>query len=169
LSKSRRSFSASASMEVPMPESNGTPAAATFDELVAACPGIDTSAAEDAMFVADCQRKKLTASAATAEWCKTLQSRAAAAREDAKKATTVVKPASGVAAVNDAPNGADNGAAAGDPVAAWNEAVEAAMPKNGNSRDRAIKATVKAQPELHKAYVQAVNKSAGRSVPAHLS
>ena len=164
LSKTRRvSSKASASQEVPMSESNGTPAVATFDELVAACPGIDTSAAEDTMFLADCQKRKLTATAATADWCRTLQARTAAAREDAKKAQPVAKP-SGLQPVNDAPKGADSGAAdTSDPIAAWDEAVEAAMPKNGNSRDKARLAVARAKPDLQRAYVNAKNAEAGRT------
>lgn len=164
LSKVRRSSSASASQEVPMSESNGTPAVATFDELVAACPGIDTSAAEDAMFLADCQKRKLTAATANADWCKTLQSRTAAAREDARKAQAVPAKPAGLQPVSDAPKGADSGAAdTGDPIAAWDEAVEAALPKNGNSRDKARLAVARAKPDLQRAYVNAKNAEAGRT------
>ncbi|HVJ67578.1 MAG TPA: hypothetical protein VM510_06315, partial [Caulifigura sp.] len=153
--------------EVIMSEEQPKPVAATFKELVAACPGIEANEAGDAMFLADCQKRELTASQATAEWCKTLKDRTAAAREDAKKAQPVaglVVKLSGLQPVNDAPKGADSGAAdTSDPIAAWDEAVEAALPKNGNSRDKARLAVARAKPDLQRAYVNAKNAEAGRT------
>lgn len=138
------------------------PVAATFKELVAACPGIDTASAEDSMFLADCQKRDLTAVAATAEWCKTLKARSDTARTEAAEAKKNPPKPPGVNAVNDAPNGTAGTADTSDPVVAWNEAVEAALPKNGNSRDKAKIATAKAQPDLYRAYVNGFNKTAGR-------
>lgn len=56
--------------------------AASFNEIVAACPGIDETSAEDSMFIVACQKRGLSAAEANAEWCKTLKSRVEAARSE---------------------------------------------------------------------------------------
>lgn len=147
----------------PMSEGTEMPAVATFKELVAACPGIDTAAAEDAMFLSDCQKRDLTATAANAEWCKTLKARSDAARAEATEAKKTPPKPPGVNAVNDAPNGGAGASDASDPIVAWEEAIDAALPKHGNSRAKATASVVRANPSLHRAYVNAKNETAGRA------
>jgi signal peptide peptidase SppA len=51
---------------------DSAPTAATYKEILAACPGINPKNADDALFIADCQRNDLTARECNEHYCSTL-------------------------------------------------------------------------------------------------
>lgn len=75
-----------ASREANNPEgdsmSQTTGKAASYNEIVAACPSIKPSAAEDSQFIVSCQQRGLAASEANKEWCATLAARVDTARAE---------------------------------------------------------------------------------------
>ncbi len=58
-----------------MTEQTAAPKAATYKEILAACPGIDPKNADDAVFIADCQKNDLTASECNENYCSVLMDR----------------------------------------------------------------------------------------------
>lgn len=134
------------------------PKAATYKEIVAACPGIDPKNSEDALFITECLKDELSAADANELYCGTLASRLKAANEkaaaqakeieDLKAAASTAKP-KGAPAVGTA---AGKTAAAGGTTAqqAWREAIDAKVAA-GMSRDKAVIAVNKEQPHLREA------------------
>ena len=147
-----------------MSESTNEPVAATYKEIVAACPGIDATQADDAMFIADCQQRELTAKAASAEWCKTLKSRADAARADAEEAKKSAEEAKqsqdkrkGVTTIGTRSDKSSDTAGDADATLAFNRAVTEKVAA-GMKRMDAVKAVNREQPELREAMVAAANQ-----------
>jgi ATP-dependent Clp endopeptidase proteolytic subunit ClpP len=152
---------------------NSAPKPATWHELKNCCPGADAdflgkqmdsqATAEDATkaWMGELQRRseadanaRKDAEAATAE----AQKQAADAKAEAEKAKSV-KPGVEMLGGGTSKGG---GSESGDPRAEFEAAVDEKL-KTGLSRVEAIKAVVKANPELHAAYVQAHNAAVGPS------
>lgn len=53
---------------------------------------------------------------------------------------------------------------AGDPIAAWDEAIEAELKVTNGDRARAVRNVVARDPELHKAYLEAYNEEHGSRI-----
>ena len=133
------------------------PKAATIAELRAACAGADAD-----FLVARLEAGATVAQAQTA-WIAEQNARLAAAQtkadEQAKAAAEAAAKTKlpGVATLGE--GGKPQADAGGDAVAQWNEAVPAKQATIKNRR-KAMAAVVHEQPELHQAYLEAVN--AGR-------
>lgn len=159
--------------------------AASYDEIVQACDGIDPSSAEDALFATDQLRRKATADEARKAWGQTQRQRIDAARQEAKEAKDAAARAAAdaeakaaeaaekarVEAAKVAPKlqgtdplldkGRGKGAASdesytGDAAADFDAAVRERM-KAGGERRKAVVAVAKANPEMHQAYLLATN------------
>ena len=142
------------------------PAAAGFADLVAACPGIDPSAHDDAAFLVDLQTRGVSGPDATAAWCETLKAGRDAARDDlaaagerrsaTETAAAKAKATGGTAGVPDGPPSRRRGpdAAAGDPD--FLATVEDHL-ADGKSRPEAVRAARRADPESHGRHVAALN------------
>ena len=146
-----------------MSKESTTPTAATYKELVAACPGIDPQAADDAIFLSECQDAALTTSDATALYCDALRDRlkvSTAANtklcEQVETLKTELAEATrsrrGVRAVGTTGK-ADSSS---DPSADFKAAVREQQ-KNGKSRAEAVRAVNREQPELREALVASSN------------
>lgn len=152
----------------------GSPLPASFSDIVARCPGIDTSQAEDALFVADQLRQNATADAAGNTWVLTQIARKDAARQelDELRAAQAAAPQQ-PAATDNAPQGhkppkgagtglepvSDATGSAGDysdPATLFNQLVQDRI-KAGNSRSKAVAHVVRNNPDLHQAYLASVN------------
>ncbi len=141
-----------------MSEQPTEPQAATFKDIVAACPGIDPKNAEDALFIADCLADGMTASDANELYCETLrdqikqrdQSIAAKDEEIIQLKAAGAKP-QGVRAV-----GTQVESSSSDPQADWKAAVKAEQDK-GKTKAEAVRAVNREQPELRQALVDASN------------
>lgn len=146
---------------------------ATYDEIVSSCHGCDTSNADDALFVADCQKRGLTAIAASAAWSETLTARAESAREElaqakqqneqlaaqvgelqAQLAASAAKP-KGVEPIGTRTATPEAGAS-DDPITEWNKRVSDQM-NLGKSKADAVKTVAREFPELRAALVAASN------------
>lgn len=137
--------------------SETTPKAATYKEIVAACPGIDPKNSEDALFITECLKDELTAADANELYCGTLAGRLKAANEkisaqakeidDLKAAAAVAKP-KGAPAVGTATGKSASGNI--DATQTFREAVNAKVAA-GMSRDKAVMAVNKEQPHLREA------------------
>ncbi len=131
------------------------PAAASFEDLKAACPGADAG------FLVGQLERKATVEEARLAFIQALSQRAQAAEAAAKAKDEELRSKAvrhGVEPLgNGNPKAGDD--AAGDAEAAWHAAVDAKMAR-GMKRDRAIRVVVHDEPELHRAYLEAVN--AGR-------
>ena len=137
--------------------------AATFKELVAACPGIDMKNAADAVLIGECQEAELTTADATALYCSTLRDRIAASEAVNKTLSTEVAelnaaaalvkpkgvPAVGTKTVSETDDSTD---AHADFMVAVRKEQE-----NGKSRAEAVKTVNRTQPELREAMVAAAN------------
>lgn len=137
------------------------PKAATYKEIVAACPGIDPKNAVDSLFVTECLRDELTASDANELYCETLASRLKASEDKATaqateiaelKAAAIVKP-KGAPAVGTA-KAASIGES--DAKAAFAAAIKAEQDK-GLSRSQAVLAANRKNPELRAALLAEAN------------
>lgn len=129
------------------------PKAATYAEIVAACKGVDRSKAEDSQFITDQLAVSATVAQAQAAWMDTLTARTEAARIEAAEAKAkAAKP--GLDLLREGNRAAKHDA--GDPVAAWNDAINTHI-KAGKSKRQATLAVAAAEPELHDAYIAAVN------------
>jgi len=150
-----------------MSESNpAAPAAATFGELKNGLPGASaeflcvqldkgaTLAHAQQSWMAE-QNKLLEASKAEAAAAKAKADEAAKALE----AKSSKKP--GVEPLGDGKGGAGKGEDSGDAIANWNAGLQAKVERFKGDRSKAASALVKEQPELHRAYLEAVN--GGRS------
>jgi len=148
--------------EVAMSDTTETQAA-TFKELVAACPGIDMKNAADAVLIGECQEAELTTADATALYCSTLRDRIAASEAVNKTLSTEVAelnaaaalvkpkgvPAVGTKTVSETDDSTD---AHADFMVAVRKEQE-----NGKSRAEAVKTVNRTQPELREAMVAAAN------------
>lgn len=131
---------------------------ATYEDLKILCPGAD------AAFLCGQLERKATSDQAQSAWMEEQNRRIEAAEkrsQEAEKAAAEAKATAeakrpGVKPLRDQ---ASAEAAGADPIADWNEAVEAKV-KAGMAKDRAIRSVVHANPDLHQAYIEAVN--AGR-------
>jgi len=134
----------------PVAEANPTgPKPATLAELTEAFP---EAAAE---FQMNCLKSGCTLPQAQAAWSEQLKAKLAAADE---KITELQAKKPGVEPLGSA-SGAASTAAADDPVSRWHEAVAEKM-KIGMTKKRATRAVVHEDPELHTAYIEAVNVEA---------
>lgn len=137
----------------------GRSAVATYQEIVESCAGIDPAEeAEDAQFLCDQQRGEATAETAGRAWAQTLKARADSAREEldsaraeAVKTKTAAAKAEpiGVDPVEELAGERRRGGSAREEFFAQ---VEAKVEK-GARRDKAIRAVVHAEPELHRAMI----------------
>lgn len=156
-----------------MSEAPAVPVAASFRELKTSLPGADAD------FIASCQEKELTLDGARSCWMTTLSDRLFKSEEKvaeltAKNATLQAeldaekaKPKStrpGAPALADSGNPQPE--SSGDPVAAWNAAIEAKV-ASGTPRWEAAKAVAKEQPELRSAYVDATSAIAPKTRDQH--
>jgi len=131
------------------------PQAASITELKAALPGAG------AEFICAQLEANATLALAQSAYVKAiadenakLKTEVVDAKEQAEKAIAA-KPAAGVEPLGDATSNATGNDGA-DPVTAWNDAVNAKV-KGGMTKPRAISAVVKADPELHQAFIAASN------------
>lgn len=159
----------------------GSPLPASYSDIVARCPGIDTSQAEDALFVADQLRQNVTADAAGNAWVMTQIARTASARQEleelkashsqaaaAQTATSnqqqaapqghappkgAAKGGTGIDPVSDATGSAADHS---DPAALFNQLVQDRI-KAGHTRAKAVAHVVRNNPDLHQAYIASVN------------
>ena len=131
-----------------------TPKAATIAELKAACIGADAG-----FLVAQLEAGATVAQAQVA-WIAQQNKRLEAAEEQRLKAEEKAKEAEarakspGVDALGDGKAGPATESV--DPVAEWHQAI-ATKEKAGLDRAAAVRAVVHEQPELHQAYLDAVN------------
>lgn len=145
-----------------MSETSAAPQAATFQELKQTFPHAD------AAFREKCLESSMTLDRARDAYASELQAKLSAAEARAEKAETEkaalqteldaekAKPRStrpGAPAMADSGNGA-SAEQSGDPVAAWNAAIDAEMAK-GKSKPAAVEAVVASQPHVHRAFVEA--------------
>lgn len=133
-----------------------TPAAATFAEIVAACPGIDTDDSADALMITEIQKGELSAADATAFYCASLRERLTVAetantelRSEISELKASKKP--GVPSV-----GTTTVSTSADPIGDFNAAVRAEQ-NAGKSKADAVRAVNKKQPELRQAMLAACN------------
>jgi len=125
------------------------PAAADYDELVAACPGADEK------FVCSQLAAKATVAQATSAWMKAQNDRLQAQRADLEKARAAAA-APGVDPLGSKQAAGDDDEA-GDPVAQFNELVAKKIAA-GMPRRKAVFAVAKANKHLHQAFLAATNK-----------
>jgi signal peptide peptidase SppA len=141
-----------------MSETTAAPKAATYREIVAACPGIDPKCADDAQFITECLSDEMTVSDANELYCETLISRlkAAQATVESQAAEIVELKAAassklkGAPSVGTAPKSATGSS---DARTAFNAAVKAEQDR-GLSRSAAVIAVNKRQPELRSAMLE---------------
>lgn len=138
------------------------PKVATFKEIVAACPGINSKNTADAAFIVEALAAGLTSQEATEHYCAAMKDRLVAAEATATaqaaelaelKAAALAKP-KGAPAVGT--KAAESGAKSPDAIVAFNEAVKAEQAK-GKTKSQAVMAVNKSQPELRQAMVAACN------------
>ncbi len=132
-------------------ESANEPKPATCAELKAAIPKADA-----AFLVAQLEANATLAQAQTA-WTGELDKRLEAANKeiaDLKAAGTPLPKKPGVQTIGNGSELKQDGSIV-DPIAAWNAAIEAKV-KAGSSRQNAVKAVVRENPDLHDAYLKAV-------------
>ena len=135
--------------------SSSTPA--TFQEIVAACPGVNLENAEDSKFITECLRAEMSVADATAQYCQTLRDRVAGLNEQVSALTQEnanlksMKP-KGVPAVGTV----EGPEQTSDPIADFNAAVRKEQEK-GKTRAEAVRAVNSRQPELREAMVAACN------------
>lgn len=138
-----------------------TPQAATFKELVEACPGIDAKASADAVFLTECQGAEMTAADTTALYCSTLRDRLAAseevnstlAEEVAELKAATPRP-TGVSAIGTSPANASS--KSDDAQADFLREVRKEQ-EFGKSRAEAVKTVNRKHPELREALVASAN------------
>lgn len=143
------------------------PGPASFQELKDSCTGAD------AEFLCAQLERKAGLDEARKAWMAEQSKRLAAARKDAEEAKAkakaevdeakaAAKPKPGTEAVGTRNAGA--AAEDSDPIARWNELVEAGEAK-GLSRAKAISKAAKDHPETHAAYLEAYNAKYRRPSP----
>jgi len=130
------------------------PKAATLAELKAEFPDAD------AQFYVSCLEQGLTIVQAAKAYAAEMKAKAEAARKEAEEAKAVTKKP-GVEALGGGAGSASEDAA--DPIERWNQAVTEKM-NGGLDRAKAIRAIVREDPDLHQAYLAAVNERHRRKV-----
>jgi len=139
------------------------PKAATYKEIVAACPGIDPKNAADSLFITECLRDELTAADANELYCETLSARLKAAEEkSAAQATELAelkaaapKP-KGAPAVGTKTDEKGGKSFSGDAVSEWKAAI-ATKKAAGMSHAKAVSAVNREQPHLREAMLAGSN------------
>lgn len=121
---------------------------ASFEELVAACPGADND------FLVSQLKSKATVEQAQAAWMEEQNARLAAKQKEVEEAQAAAKKP-GVDALGST-GGASTGDSTEDPVSTFNERV-AAKVRAGMNRRQAAVAVAKADRQLHREYLQATN------------
>lgn len=128
-----------------------TPATATYAELKAACVGADPA------FLCAQMESAATVENAVKAWMGELTQRAdaatAAAAESKAEADKAKSQKSGVEPLG---SGSSASGSTSDPVAEWHTAIDAKMAA-GLTKTKAAAAVVRQQPDLHAAYIEAVN------------
>ena len=138
------------------------PKAASYKEIVAACPGIDVKNPADAAFIVQALGAGLTSQEATEHFCAAMKDRLKASEDAAAaqaaelaelKAAAATKPkgAPSVGTKMDASNDVR-----GDAVTAFHTAVKAEQATGKNKAD-AVRAVNRKNPELRQAMVAACN------------
>lgn len=135
-----------------------TSQAATIDQIKQACPGAP------AAFVLSQLEQGATIQAAQSAFIKLQSEQITAANDAAKKAATVQGRPGAARPVRQSAEGSDESAGdsqSGNAVEAFNAAVEKEMARPGLNIDRkkAIGNVMKKQPQLHREYLEAVNKT----------
>lgn len=140
------------------------PKAATYKEIVAACPGIDPKNSSDSLFITECLRDELTAADANELYCETLVSRLKASEEKAAsqaaelaelKAAALAKP-KGAPTVGTSTK-AEGSSTSGMSASAEFKAAVAAKRSQGLSQSKAVLAVNKERPELREAMLAEAN------------
>lgn len=136
------------------------PAAATADQIESTCKGAS------AEFVLAQLKAGATIEAAKDAWIGELAQQLAARPKENKPAahSPGVAPVGGTAAAGSAAAG---NAAGGDAIAMWNEAIADKM-KAGMNKQRATRAVIAENAELHTEYLRAYNELHGRKKAAAL-
>lgn len=128
-----------------------TPAPATYAELKAACVGAD------AEFICAQMESAATVENAVKAWMGELTKRAdaanTAATEAKAEAEKVKAQKSGVEPLG---SGSSPSTPPSDPVAEWRDAIKEKVAE-GLSKGKAVAAVVRENPDLHAAYIEAVN------------
>jgi len=176
----RRSKSmAETTTENPVTVTVPKPAAATLQQIEAACPGADND------FLCGQLRNAATEEQARNAWMAEQQKRIEAAKVEAISAQTKIAeaeakakaaeteamiakakmPIPGVAPLGNSGTGKQS-ASDGDPVAAWNELIDGYAASLGN-RGKAISKAVREHPEAHRAYLVAYNGQHNRPCNLH--
>jgi len=136
------------------------PQPATFADIKACCPGATSD------FICSQLERNVTLDQAQSNWMEhqnklITESRAAVEEAEKKLAAKAEAEALGVPALGN--GGAKPQEQSGDPLAEW-PALLAKHEARGLSKQRALSAAVKENPELHRAYVEAHNAEHGRVV-----
>lgn len=152
-SKSSQSRSSAKMSDAAPTVATVVPESATYEQLVASCVGADPA------FLCKQLGAKATVAQAMGAWMAEQNARLSAAREEADKAKAQSKKP-GVEPITHGKGKDGKAAFEGDPISAWEEALEAKLAKCGNranARRSAVTALVKENPELHQAYIEAYN------------
>lgn len=133
------------------------PPAASYQQIVAACAGLKPGEAEDAMFVTQQLEQGVTAQQATANWMQTLTVRVGAARQEQaqRPGTSAIGVEPLVSTAGSASVSAGNG---GNDF--W--AAVAEKQNAGLTREQAISAAVREDPDRHAAMLSEYNATHAR-------
>lgn len=141
------------------------PKAATYKEILAACPGINAKDAQDALFIAECQKNDLTAQEANENYCATLQDRLKASQEENGKLKAEVaelktagagKPKGAQTVGTQASGKSSDRTASNDAVEEFKSAV-AEKKASGMPHGKAVLAVHREKPHLREAMLAAAN------------
>ena len=130
------------------------PQPASSEQLKTACIGADND------FLCEQLSRKATVEEAKGAWMAEQNQRLEKANQEAEQAKAAANRP-GVDALGGGGSGASD--FDGDAVSAWNAAI-AEKQKTTKDRARAVRQVVHEQPDLHEAYLEAVNAAKGRSV-----
>lgn len=135
-------------------EAPAKPAAATYQEIVAGCKGLDKSKADDALFVSRCLDQSLTLDGAKDAWMEELQQRATKASAASHRG--------GTGTLADGDGNGKQPHTAGTATEQWHAAIKEMMEQRGCSKADATSRVVAADPELHEAYLKEYNDARQR-------
>jgi signal peptide peptidase SppA len=138
-----------------MTEPSAAPKAATYKEILAACPGIDPKNAEDALFIADAQKNDLTARECNEHYCSALFDRLKAKDEAITAQAAEIAELKAAAAASPKTKGAPSvgtaskseGSGTGDAATEFRSQV-AKKKASGLPHDRAVTAVNREFPHL---------------------
>lgn len=123
-----------------------------FHDIVNACGGIDTEAAEDCQFIVAQLKAEATPEAAQKAWCETLKARAEIAREEATKAREdSAKELPGVDPLVEEKSGKEGGIGSVQEARDFFEEEVSSRVNGGMSRTKAISAVTQKFPEVIRA------------------